>query len=250
MECQTWITTRRVARQNDIEAIKAGRQAHIRSSLLSDGWGETVTYFGWDHLVLYNKIFREPTRITPRNWLNIQPKINQIMQELTWQRIDETVYVPRRRTALTLWSAVSRMFAREQPDQLLPCTADVVQNPAFRAIIELPEDVVPQPYIVAETVKRTIFIIQTSLGIANTASVRFSQRKRGLFAGYIPSSDADHGLTVKLSMLLNDFDQLSKLSKYLGRTQERLRLLKWTVLERSYTASAVFVLEIWGGKKP
>ncbi|KAI9566218.1 hypothetical protein HD554DRAFT_1206515 [Boletus coccyginus] len=123
----------------DLEIRRQEREAYIFERLGEHGYEPEITYFGRDAIQESCPFGSKP--LTDKEWAQVWPDWFKTMNDLRSQRIDETVYQPRRNLLTTEYNNYVVSPSSNTPSfDHLPHLIELSCFPPFRDIIKAPED--------------------------------------------------------------------------------------------------------------
>ncbi|KAF8549177.1 hypothetical protein OG21DRAFT_1470336 [Imleria badia] len=141
-KCEAWQKKRESERKDEQKRRQLERGQRIFQRLNQHGYSRELNYFGYSSIQrCRDSDFRTSKPLTDREWERMRPEWAKVMDKFRSRRLEAVVYEPRRRS---LVSAYNRYVTHPSPEaptfDLLPHVADLARLPAFRDIINAPEE--------------------------------------------------------------------------------------------------------------
>ncbi|KIJ57848.1 hypothetical protein HYDPIDRAFT_44753 [Hydnomerulius pinastri MD-312] len=140
-ECEAWHKNMTNARKYEQETMRSARGDSLFDQLKNLGYQPEIEFYGRGRIEGFElQLFNNTKPLTVKEWDRIRPGLVERMNRHRLQRIEESVYNPRRRLLVDIYN---RYVIEPAPPgtaiDLLPHVADVAHFTPFDAIIKSPE---------------------------------------------------------------------------------------------------------------
>ncbi|KAI9566202.1 hypothetical protein HD554DRAFT_2315645 [Boletus coccyginus] len=142
-ECEDWEKKIASHHRLDLEIRRIEREDSILEHLEEHGYEPEITYFGMDVIqesCPSKSFFKTSKPFADKEWAQMWPDWLEAMNNLRSQRMDESVYQPRRNLLMTEYNNYVMSPSSNTPSfDLLPHLMELSCFPPFRDIIKAPE---------------------------------------------------------------------------------------------------------------
>ncbi|KIJ66489.1 hypothetical protein HYDPIDRAFT_129407 [Hydnomerulius pinastri MD-312] len=138
---EAWAANQAKGRSEQLDDLRRERKEAIVEKLTELGWGPEIEQIPYRDDLSHHKLVKQPTRLTPRIWANIQSEMINYMQQMKAQRLErerKALVISRKRIAVSILRAYK--IAHLPLEQVMPEPMDFCAFPQVLEILELPTE--------------------------------------------------------------------------------------------------------------
>ncbi|KAF9225272.1 hypothetical protein BS17DRAFT_872387 [Gyrodon lividus] len=138
---EAWAANQARDRSDQLDDLRRERKEAIVEKLADLGWGPEIEQIPYRDDLSHHRLVKQPTRLTPRIWANIQGDMIRYMEQMKGQRLERerrALVISRKRIAVSILRAYKT--AHLPLTDVMPEPMDFCAIPQVSEILELPTD--------------------------------------------------------------------------------------------------------------
>ncbi|KAG9313900.1 hypothetical protein JVU11DRAFT_4672 [Chiua virens] len=140
-QLEAWAANQAKDRSEQLDDLRRERKEAIIEKLTHLGWGHEIEQIPYRDDLSHHRLVKQPTRLTPRIWANIQGEMVNYMEQMKTQRLErerKALVISRKRIAISILRDYK--ISRLPLTDIMPEPMDFCALPPVLEILELPTE--------------------------------------------------------------------------------------------------------------